>query len=118
MNEFTLIDNELALVRDSVIYHVFERDTYSKTAYDYMIRWVQDNTLVSDDPDESWEKANKAWAALSPDFQGILISITNKEKQQARDIRDGLLATLHGYQGAKNIKDSFAQAISECFTQW
>ena len=118
MNEFTMIDGELAVLRDGEIDYVFERDSFSRAAYNYMIRWIQDKKSPDDDPVTVWIEAEKAWDALSPEIQGMLVSITNKEKQQASDIRDGLLATLHGYQGLKTIKESYAQCISACFSQW
>lgn len=83
-----------------------------------MIRWIQDKKSPDDDPGTMWLEAEKAWDALSPEIQGMLVSIANKEKQQASDIRDGLLATLHGYQGLKTIKDAYAECISGCFSQW
>jgi len=118
MNEFTMIDGELAVLRDGEIDYVFERDSFSRAAYNYMIRWIQDKKSPDDDPGMIWIEAEKAWDALSPEIQGMLVSITNKEKQQAGDIRDGLLATLHGYQGLKTIKDAYAECISACFSQW
>jgi hypothetical protein len=115
---FTMIDGELALIRDHEIEYVFERDSFSRAAYNYMIRWIQDKKSPEDEPGTAWLEAEKAWDALSPEIQGMLVSIANKEKQQAGDIRDGLLATLHGYQGLKTIKDAYAECISGCFSQW
>ena len=114
---FDMFDGELVLVRGENIVHVFERDTFSRAAYDYMIDWVQRNTSPTDDPGTTWTRAEAAWDALSPEFQATLIQIANREKQNAQDIRDGLLATLHGYQGFSRVKDSFAHAIRLCFNQ-
>jgi hypothetical protein len=118
MSSFTIIDNELAILRDGQVEYVFERDSLSRAAYHYMIHWVQDRKTPDDDPGTVWLEAEKAWDALSPEMQGMIIAIANKEKQQALDIRDGLLATLHGYQGVKTIKDAYADCIRACFSQW
>ena len=113
--EFTIIDGELAILYDSQVEYVFERDSLSKAAYTYMIHWIQDKKSPKDDPGSVWLEAEKAWDSLSPEIQGTLVAIANKEIQQSRDIRDGLLATLHGYQGVKSIKDAYANSIRECF---
>jgi len=115
---FNMIDGELAIFRNGEVEHVFERDSLSRAAYNYMIRWIQDRKSPDDDPGAAWLEAEKAWDALSPEMQGTIIAIANKERQQARDIRDGLLATLHGYQGIKSIKDAYAECIRTCFNQW
>ena len=114
---FTIIDGELAILRDGQIEYVFERDSLSRAAYYYMIHWIQDRKTPDDDPGTIWLEAEKAWDALSPEMQGMIITLANKEKQQALDIRDGLLATLHGYQGVKSIKDAYAECIRACFSQ-
>jgi len=113
--EFTIIDGELTVLREGQIEYVFERDSLSRAAYNYMIQWIQDKKTPADDPGTAWLEAEKAWDALSPEMQATLMSIANKEKQQALDIRDGLLATLHGYQGVKSIKDAYADCIRTCF---
>jgi hypothetical protein len=115
---FTVIDNELAILHDGQIEYVFERDSLSRAAYQYMIQWIQSTKSPVDDTGTMWLEAEKVWGALSPEIQATLISIANKESQQARDIRDGLLATLHEYQGVKSIKDSYADCIRACFSQW
>ena len=114
---YEIVDGELAIVYGDTAIHIFERGDFSRAAYTYMIDWVQKNTSPNDDPDDTWARAEKAWDALSPETQGLLFTIALKEQQQARDIRDGLLATLHGYQGLKKIKDLFADAIQACFNQ-
>lgn len=117
--EFSIVDGELAIFGcEGDIEYVFERDNLSRAAYTYMIQWIQDTKKPHEDPGAMWNEAEKAWDSLTPELQAMLINITNKEKQQARDIRDGLLATLHEYQGIKKIKDSFSEAISACFTHW
>jgi len=115
---FTIIDKELAILREGQVDYVFERDSLSRAAYDYMVRWIQDKKSPNDDPGAVWLEAEHAWDALSPEIQATLMTIANKEKQQALDIRDGLLATLHGYQGVKSIKDAYAECIRACFSQF
>jgi hypothetical protein len=117
LNEFSVIDGELAILRNSEVEYVFERDSLSRATYNYMIQWIQDRKSPDDDPGAAWLEAEKAWDSLSPEMQGMIIAIANKERQQAHDIRDGLLATLHGYQGVKSIKDSYADCIRTCFSQ-
>ena len=114
---FTIIDNELAILHDGEVEHVFERESLSRAAYQYMIQWIQGTKSPVDDPGTMWLEAEKAWGALSPEIQATLMSIANKESQQARDIRDGLLATLHEYQGVKRVKDTYAECIRACFSQ-
>jgi hypothetical protein len=118
MSSFTIIDGELTVLRDGEIEYVFERDSLSRAAYQYMIQWIQDKKSPEDDPGTAWLEAEKAWDELSPEMQGTIIAIANKERQQALDIRDGLLATLHGYQGVKFVKDAYAECIRACFSQW
>jgi hypothetical protein len=113
--EFTMIDGELTILRDGEVEYVFERDSISRAAYTYMTNWIQGQKSPNDDPGDVWLEAGNAWDALSPETQGLLLTIANKEKQQALDIRDGLLATLHEYQGMKSIKDAYADCIRTCF---
>jgi alpha-ketoglutarate-dependent taurine dioxygenase len=115
---FTIIDNELVILREGEVEHIFERDSLSRATYSYMIHWVQDIKSPEDDPGTMWVEAAKAWDTLSPEMQATLMSIAHKESQQARDIRDGLLATLHEYQGVKRVKDTYAECIRVCFSQW
>ena len=115
--EFSLIDDELAILRDGEVDYVFERNSLSKAVYNYMIHWTQDNKSPTDDPGTTWVEAEKAWDELSPETKGLLLAIASKERQQAIDIRDGLLATLHGYQGVKRIKDAYADCIRMCCSQ-
>ena len=115
--EFTIMDGELAILHDGEVDYVFERDSLSRAAYQYMIQWVQDTKSPIDDPGTMWLEAEQAWTALSPEIQATLMSIANKESQQARDIRDGLLATLREYQGVKRVKDTYAECIRTCFGQ-
>ena len=115
---FDPLDNELVVVNDqgNVVY-VFERGDFSRAAYEYMTHWVRENTSPDDPFEESWASAESAWDSLTPEFQATLVAISRKEQQQAKDIRDGLLATLHGYQGVSNVKRVFADGIRECFNR-
>jgi hypothetical protein len=115
--EFAVIEGELSILHKGVVEHVFEQESFSRAAYDFMIRWIQDTKSPNDNPEFVWREAEKAWDALSPEIQATLIAIANKERQQAKDIRDGLLATLHGYQGVKRVKDMYAECIRACFNQ-
>lgn len=109
-----MIDDELAIVKEGYIAHVFERENFSRVSYNYMIDWVQRNKNPYDDVDTIWAEAEKAWNELHPDIHGLLIIIAEKERQQNKDIHDGLLATLKDYQGTKHVKDSFVNAIRSC----
>ena len=113
-DEFSIIDGELAVSRDGAVFHIFERENFSRAAYNYMINWIQKNKNPSDDVDAMWKEAEEAWDSLSPDMHGLLLTIAEKERQQNKDIHDGLLATLHSYQGVKHVKDSFVTAIRSC----
>ena len=115
--ELTIMDGELAILHDGEVDYVFERDSLSRAVYSYMIQWIQDTKSPIDDPGTMWLEAEQAWNALSPEIQGTLISLADKESQQARDIRDGLIATLHDYQGVKRVKDTYAECIRTCFNQ-
>lgn len=117
MDEFSVIDGELTIIHNGEVEYVFERESLSRAAYNHMIHWIQDNKSPTDDPVTSWLEAEKQWDALSPETQGLILAIANKERQQALDIREGLLATLHGYQGVKRIKDAYADCIRTCFSQ-
>jgi hypothetical protein len=115
MNGFTIIDDELGVIRDGSVYHVFERENLGRAAYNYMINWIQTNKdPVGDDVDVMWSEAEVVWKSLSPEVYGLLMSIAEKEHQQNKDIHDGLLATLQSYQGVKHVKDAFANAIRSC----
>lgn len=114
---FTIMDGELTIIRDGEVDYVFERESLSRAMYSYMIHWIQEKKSPEDDPGAAWIEAEKAWDELSPDIQGTLICLSDKDVQEARDIRDGLLATLHEYQGVKRVKDTYAECIRTCFSQ-
>lgn len=115
---FDILDNELVVVNDegNVVY-IFERGDLSRAAYGYMTHWVRENTSPNDSHNDIWTRAEAAWDSLTPELQATLVAISRKEQQQAKDIRDGLLATLHGYQGVSNVKSVFADGIRECFNR-
>jgi hypothetical protein len=73
-------------------------------------------TRYNNDPklsaEENFQTAKSSWEALSPEMQGHLMILSAKEVQNFVDIKHGLLATLHDYQGAKSIKKLFADAIN------
>jgi hypothetical protein len=109
-----MVDDEFAVVRSGVIFHVFEREDTNRAAYNYMINWIRKNKNPSDNVDEMWTEAETAWNSLSPEVKGLLLTILEKERQQNKDIHDGLLATLHSYQGVDHVKQSFEDAIRSC----
>jgi hypothetical protein len=76
-----------------------------------MCAWIQSNFDKKLSPEENWLKAEAAWDALSPEMQAHLFLMSAKEVQNGDDIRQGLLATLASYQGARFIKDLFDTAI-------
>lgn len=111
MTHLETIENELHVVCDGEIIHVFERGTLSRAAYKHMCAWVIANFAPKSNVDELWVQAEKAWDALSPETQAHLFNMSNQEAQCADDIRLGLLATLSEYRGFQFIKDLFADAI-------
>ena len=107
-----LIDGTLHLLGENdEVLHVFERPPLSRAAYRHMCDWAIANFNSELKPEELWERAENSWNDLTPETQGLLIALQAKEEQMVKDIREGLLATLSGYQGIKSIKDRFAEAI-------
>ena len=109
-----LIDGTLHLLGENdEVLHVFERarGTLGAAAYRHMCDWAIANFNSELKPEELWERAENSWNDLTPETQGLLIALQAKEEQMVKDIREGLLATLSGYQGIKSIKDRFAEAI-------
>ena len=105
-----LIDGTLHLLGENEeVLHVFERPPLSKAAYKHMCDYAIAN--FNGDPETLWTEAENSWNALSPETQGLLIALQDREEQMIKDIRTGLLATLSSYQGIKSIKDRFAEAI-------
>ena len=105
-----LIDGTLHLLGENdEILHVFERPPLSKAAYKHMCDYAIAN--FNGDPETLWTEAENSWNDLTPETQGLLIALQDREEQMIKDIRTGLLATLSDYQGIKAIKDRFAEAI-------
>ena len=112
MSHFEWLEDELVVLDPSGnVSHVFERADHSRVAYKYMCSRIEENHLPELTPEENWKKAEEAWKILAPEIQAHLMILSDKEVQNGKDIRDGLLATLHGYQGFAHIKKLFDQAI-------
>jgi len=106
-DSFDVLDNELVVLRNETV-HVFEREPdMLRAEYEYACRRFQTDK-------GTWGQAKNVWKTLSPEIQATLITISDYEIRQSQDICEGLLATLHGYQGSKRIKDAFAAAIKSC----
>jgi hypothetical protein len=106
------IDGELCILNDQgEIIHVFERGDLKRAPYKHMTAWVLTNFDPKLDPTALWTLAKKSWDDMSPQNQVAIWTMCNQEETSARDIRDGLLATLHGYQGVKSVKDAYKEAI-------
>lgn len=101
------IEGELVLENG----YVFERGHLSRAAYRFMAGWIEKNFDPKLSPEENWERADKAWDDLNPEFQGHLFILSDMEVRNGDDIRQGLLATLASYQGVRYIKDLFETAI-------
>jgi hypothetical protein len=71
--------------------------------------YIQDKQKRGSTPEE----AQKMWTELEPVFKINFINICIQEEQNLEDIKVGLLATLHEYQGLKHIKQMFEKAIKE-----
>lgn len=112
MTCFDWIDDELVILDSSGdVSHVFERGDHSRAAYKYMCSRIEENHLPELTPEQNWQKAIESWDMLTPEMQAQLVIFSDREVQNARDIRQGLLATLHGYQGFAAIKKLFEAAI-------
>lgn len=107
------IDDELVVIdSEGFISHVFERiPSFSRPAYKHMAGWMEINFDPKLDPSELWRLAGEAWEALAPEHKMVIWSMCQEETQNARDICDGLLATLGSYQGVKSVKSAFRDAI-------
>ena len=106
-----IIDGDLCFVEGEEITHVFEKGPLSRPAYKHMCAWAITNFNPKLSVDELWVNAREAWDNLSEQNKILVWSICNQESQNAQDIRDGLLANLSDYQGLKNVKDAFSEAI-------
>jgi len=107
------IDDELVIIdSEGFISHVFERTpSIPRSAYKHMTGWVESNFDPKLDPSELWRQAEEAWEALIPEHKAVIWSMCQQESQSARDICEGLLATLGSYQGVKAVKGAFREAI-------
>jgi len=110
-----IIDGELCVVENEEVTHVFERGNLSRSAYKHMCSWVQTNFSLKLNIHELWEKAQEAWDNLSEQNKMCIWSVCQQEKQNAQDIRDGLLANLKEYQGYSSVKNQFSEAIERVF---
>ena len=118
MNYLETIENELHIICDGEIIHVFERGTLSRAAYKHMCAWVITNFSLKLSADELWTEAEKAWDSLTPEHQMTIWAVTIQEEQNAKDISQGLLATLNGYQCLSDIKTAFSDAIKRIRDQF
>jgi hypothetical protein len=107
----TWIDRELSVINDAdgTVCHVFEKGSWSRTAYKYMTTWITKNW--TGDFLGIWEKAENVWQNVSPQNQMALWSIDTQFEQNFEDIREGLLATLKEYQGSQDVKGIFEEAL-------
>ena len=106
-----VIDGSLHVLENDEVIHEFERGPLSRAAYKHMCAWMQTNFDPKLNIHEQWIHARIAWDSLSLSNQTAVWSIVNYETQSAKDISEGLLATLHGYQGCANVKEEFKKAI-------
>ena len=107
-----MIDGVLYLIRDGDIVHEFEKGKLTTGAYKHMTSWAIQN-YTDQPPEELWRQAENAWESLSLQNKTAIWSIVIAESQNSKDICDGLLATLNGYQGFSNVKQAFSQAIKD-----
>ena len=111
-----IIDGTLHLLEGDEVIHVFE-NSRPRAAYKHMCDWASSNfpswvqRTQLRDPEAFWAEAERSWTSLSPEVQGLLMTLQVKEEQMVKDIRLGLLATLASYQGTKTVKERFAEAI-------
>ena len=106
-----VIDGSLHLLENDEIIHEFERGPLLRAAYKHMCAWMLTNFDPKLNIHEQWTHAQIAWESLSLSNQTAIWSIVNYETQSAKDISQGLLATLNGYQGSANVKEEFKKAI-------
>jgi hypothetical protein len=119
MSHPEMMDGELHLLDDTGdVIHVFERGNLSRAAYKHMCAWVQTNFNSKLSAEELWVQAEKAWDALTPEHQMTIWAMTLQEEQNAKDISQGLLATLNGYQCLSTVKATFSDAIKRIRDQF
>jgi ATP sulfurylase len=76
-----------------------------------MTSWVEKNW--KGDFTGMWDQAQKVWSNVDVQNQMALWSIDQQKEQNFKDIREGLLATLKGYQGTPEVKRIFEDAIKD-----
>lgn len=118
MNYLETIENELHLLCDGEIIHVFERGTLSRAAYKHMCAWVITNFKPKLSPEELWVQGEKSWDSLTREQQMTIWAVTIQEEQNAKDISQGLLATLNGYQCLSGVKAAFSDGIKRVRDQF
>jgi hypothetical protein len=83
-----------------------------KYIFNYIMNRAMDEYISNKVSDgKTYEDAVKDWNDLGVDNQIYLQHISDREIQNFEDIREGLLATLHGYQGYKKIKIIFENSL-------
>ena len=130
MNYLETIENELHIICDGEIIHVFERGRgtlgpdgeakppLSRAAYKHMCAWVITNFKSKLSAEELWVQAEKSWDSLTQEQQMIIWAVIIQEEQNAKDISQGLLATLNGYQCLSSVKTAFSDAIKRVLEQF
>jgi len=119
MTTVEILEGELCLLNvDGEIIHVFERSGKSQVEYKFMSDWIQRNFDSKLETKVLWEGAEEAWANLGPENQAFLFSLFEQEKRNAKDICEGLLATLAEYQGLKTVKDAYRRALNNALEQF
>ena len=119
MSRPEMMDGELHLLDETGdVIHVFERGNLSRAAYKHMCAFVITNFNSKLSAEELWVQAENAWDALTPEHQMTIWSMTQQEEQNAKDISQGLLATLNGYQCLSTVKAAFSDAIKRIRDQF
>jgi len=105
-------DGELCITDDVEVKHIYSKESVSRACYYYVSKWIKNNTNPDpENPNNSWEKACEHWHNLSEAEKGEYVTIVKMESQNASDLSQGLLANLSMYQGLKNVKSAFEEAI-------
>ena len=109
----TWMDQELVVIdeSDGSVCHVFERGAEPRYAYKYMASWVEKNW--TGDFTGMWDRAKTAWDGVEVAHRTFLWSVDQQKEQNFKDIREGLLATLKEYQGSRDVKGLFEEALKD-----
>jgi len=107
------MDRELVVVdeSDESVCHVFERADEPHYIYKYMTYWIEKNW--TGDFTGMWDRAKKAWNEVEVAHRMFLWSVDQQKEQNFKDIREGLLATLKEYQGSRDVKELFEEALKD-----